>query len=275
MGTEESDSRLRAANSELGPTQGIGMLMTGKGIGKGTMGEGNPISKDQAHNPPKGQPRRVAPPERTPGRNYGGGRGSGGEGGGLGRGAVRGPGTGGCFVAGTRVHIEGGYKAIEAVQVGEKVWSFNHFTGEIELRSVLRTQTTQRNDLVIMVIDDERVIRWVAGQEASLIAINEIGIWPNEENWSVIQCLLRGCECERLNLVGLRGFGLRFAQSEAQLARGFLQIALAYGWGGRVACRPKGQLLRFSHDSWIEVSDSREFLMEARKLVAGFSSGQV
>ena len=43
-----------------------------------------------------------------------------------------------CFVAGTMVKTEGGYKAIEEIEVGDKVWSWDEATGEQALKTVVQ-----------------------------------------------------------------------------------------------------------------------------------------
>jgi hypothetical protein len=53
-----------------------------------------------------------------------------------------------CFVAGTKVKTADGWKAIEQVMAGDRVWSRNAATGEEGLRSVTETFVTYPNALV-------------------------------------------------------------------------------------------------------------------------------
>jgi RHS repeat-associated protein len=43
-----------------------------------------------------------------------------------------------CFIAGTLIATENGFKPIEEIQSGDKVWAFNELTGEKALREVVR-----------------------------------------------------------------------------------------------------------------------------------------
>lgn len=45
----------------------------------------------------------------------------------------------GCFTAGTQVYTEEGYKNIEDVKVGDKVWAYNDKTDVLELKEVIET----------------------------------------------------------------------------------------------------------------------------------------
>ncbi|WP_291131274.1 polymorphic toxin-type HINT domain-containing protein [Flavobacterium sp. UBA7682] len=45
----------------------------------------------------------------------------------------------GCFTAGTLVFAEEGYKNIEEIKVGDKVWAYNEKNGELELKKVIDT----------------------------------------------------------------------------------------------------------------------------------------
>lgn len=47
----------------------------------------------------------------------------------------------GCFTAGTQVYTEEGYKNIEDIKIGDKVWASNDKTGELELKKVVDTFT--------------------------------------------------------------------------------------------------------------------------------------
>ena len=49
----------------------------------------------------------------------------------------------GCFVAGTKVKTENGFKNIEAIKVGEKVYSYNLDTNKLELKNVTNSIISQ------------------------------------------------------------------------------------------------------------------------------------
>ncbi len=43
----------------------------------------------------------------------------------------------GCFLAGTLIYTDTGQKAIEEIQVGDKVWAYNDTTGDYALKKVV------------------------------------------------------------------------------------------------------------------------------------------
>ncbi|UOQ68851.1 polymorphic toxin-type HINT domain-containing protein [Hymenobacter volaticus] len=53
-----------------------------------------------------------------------------------------------CFPVGTPVAVEGGYKNIEDIQVGELVWSWHEETGNLALKPVLQTMQRESDALV-------------------------------------------------------------------------------------------------------------------------------
>ena len=53
-----------------------------------------------------------------------------------------------CFAAGTMVKTEGGYKAIEEIEVGDKVWSWDEATGEQALKTVVQLFRNEKDVLV-------------------------------------------------------------------------------------------------------------------------------
>ena len=53
-----------------------------------------------------------------------------------------------CFVAGTMVKTEEGYKAIEEIEVGDKVWSWDEATGEQALKTVVQLFRNEKDVLV-------------------------------------------------------------------------------------------------------------------------------
>ena len=62
-----------------------------------------------------------------------------------------------CFVAGTKVKTENGFKNIEDVKVGEKVYSYNLETNELELKKVLGTITSTTKDTYTLTIGNKKV----------------------------------------------------------------------------------------------------------------------
>lgn len=63
-----------------------------------------------------------------------------------------------CFVAGTLVLTEYGYKAIEDIELGDKVWSWCEETGEKVLNKVTTLFRNQTTDLVHLNIAGEEII---------------------------------------------------------------------------------------------------------------------
>ena len=62
-----------------------------------------------------------------------------------------------CFVAGTKVKTENGYKNIEDIKIGEKVYSYNLDTNELELKEVIDTIESSTIDTYKMTIGDKTV----------------------------------------------------------------------------------------------------------------------
>ena len=62
-----------------------------------------------------------------------------------------------CFVAGTKVKIENGYKSIEDIKIGEKVYSYNLDTNELELKEVIDTIESSTIDTYKMTIGNKTV----------------------------------------------------------------------------------------------------------------------
>jgi hypothetical protein len=61
----------------------------------------------------------------------------------------------GCFTAGTQVYTEEGYKNIEDIKVGDKVWAYNDKTGKLELKGVIDTFTRDFKQVYIVHFGDE------------------------------------------------------------------------------------------------------------------------
>lgn len=62
-----------------------------------------------------------------------------------------------CFVAGTKVKTENGYKNIEDIKIGEKVYSYNLDNNELELKEVIDTIRSSTIDTYKMTIGGKTV----------------------------------------------------------------------------------------------------------------------
>lgn len=62
-----------------------------------------------------------------------------------------------CFVAGTKVKTENGYKNIEDIKIGEKVYSYNLENNELELKEVIDTIQSSTIDTYKMTIGGKTV----------------------------------------------------------------------------------------------------------------------
>lgn len=62
-----------------------------------------------------------------------------------------------CFVAGTKVKTENGYKNIEDIKIGEKIYSYNLDNNELELKKVINTIKSSTIDTYKMTIGDKTV----------------------------------------------------------------------------------------------------------------------
>jgi|GEM_PF-4422930 len=62
-----------------------------------------------------------------------------------------------CFAAGTQIWTEEGLKAIEDIEVGENVWSWDEKTDEISLQPVLQTFQRTSDELVMLTVDGKDI----------------------------------------------------------------------------------------------------------------------
>ena len=62
-----------------------------------------------------------------------------------------------CFVAGTKVRTENGFKNIEDIKIGEKVYSYNLENNELELKEVINTIQSSTIDTYKMTIGNKTV----------------------------------------------------------------------------------------------------------------------
>lgn len=62
-----------------------------------------------------------------------------------------------CFVAGTKVKTENGFKNIEDIKIGEKVYSFNLDNNEIELKEVLELIHSSAKDTYKLTIGGKQL----------------------------------------------------------------------------------------------------------------------
>ena len=65
---------------------------------------------------------------------------------------------GACFIAGTLVSVEDGYKAIEDIEVGDHVWAWDEETGEVALKQVVETYVRASNELIHIFVNGEEII---------------------------------------------------------------------------------------------------------------------
>jgi hypothetical protein len=63
-----------------------------------------------------------------------------------------------CFVAGTLILTEKGFKPIEEIQVGDKVWSYNEVTKETELKEVVALSRNTTSQLIEITAGNETIV---------------------------------------------------------------------------------------------------------------------
>ncbi|MGN7987128.1 polymorphic toxin-type HINT domain-containing protein [Pedobacter sp. 22226] len=62
-----------------------------------------------------------------------------------------------CFIKGTKIAIENGYKNIEDIQIGDFVWAYNEETRENELREVLNTMENDVDATIVLTFETENI----------------------------------------------------------------------------------------------------------------------
>lgn len=62
-----------------------------------------------------------------------------------------------CFVKGTKVAIENGYKNIEDIQIGDFVWAFDEKTGESELKKVINTMENAVDATIVLKFEKQNI----------------------------------------------------------------------------------------------------------------------
>jgi RHS repeat-associated protein len=62
-----------------------------------------------------------------------------------------------CFIEGTKVSIEDGFKNIEDIEIGDLVWSFNENTNEISLKYVINTVVKEIDHLDKLIIESDTI----------------------------------------------------------------------------------------------------------------------
>ena len=62
-----------------------------------------------------------------------------------------------CFVAGTKVAVENGYKNIEDIKSGDYVYSYNLDTNKKELNKVLRTYIHQKDEIYTLKVNNQLI----------------------------------------------------------------------------------------------------------------------
>lgn len=63
-----------------------------------------------------------------------------------------------CFVSGTLVSTEDGYKAIEEIEAGDLVWAWDEETGEVALKEVVEKYVNETRELVHVFVCGEEII---------------------------------------------------------------------------------------------------------------------
>ena len=63
-----------------------------------------------------------------------------------------------CFVAGTLILADEGFKTIESIQPGDYVWAWNEETGQVALKEVVETYVSEATELVHVFVDGEEII---------------------------------------------------------------------------------------------------------------------
>ena len=69
--------------------------------------------------------------------------------------------TNGCFVPGTLVHTETGFKNIEDVKVGEKLYTYNEVTDKVELKPVEKLNIREVDVLLTLTLSNQTIITTV------------------------------------------------------------------------------------------------------------------
>ena len=65
--------------------------------------------------------------------------------------------TSSCFVAGTKVAVENGYKNIEDIRIGDYVYSYNQETKTKELKKVLETFIHQKDEIYTLKVNNQLI----------------------------------------------------------------------------------------------------------------------
>lgn len=86
-----------------------------------------------------------------------------------------------CFVAGTKILIEGGYIEIEKIKVGNYVWAYNDTTGVQGIQRVINTSIKTATSIIVIEVGSEIIITtpdhpfWLSGKwvEAKEIKIGD------------------------------------------------------------------------------------------------------
>ncbi|MFC1588575.1 polymorphic toxin-type HINT domain-containing protein, partial [Planctomycetota bacterium] len=111
-----------------------------------------------------------------------------------------------CFVAGTLIATEDGYKPIEEIEIGDRVISFNEDTREVVIGDVINTFTSETDILAIIHIGGE-VIR----------TTTEHPFWLNSSGWRGSRSLLKGDLVKTLDGDALSISKIEFKQSSTQV----------------------------------------------------------
>ncbi len=63
-----------------------------------------------------------------------------------------------CFVAGTVILTVAGKKAIEEIQVGDKVWAWDEKSGDVAVKEVVETYINESKELIHVFVEGEEII---------------------------------------------------------------------------------------------------------------------
>lgn len=74
-----------------------------------------------------------------------------------------------CFVAGTVILTVAGKKAIEEIQVGDKVWAWDEKTGDVAVKEVVQTYINESKELIHVFVEGEDLGKATKSNEQTVI----------------------------------------------------------------------------------------------------------
>ena len=87
----------------------------------------------------------------------------------------------GCFVAGTKISSEKGFKNIEDIKVGDRVWSEDTKTGKKALKRVKKIFVREKDSIIRLTINGE-----------TIETTQEHPFWIKDQGWIPAGCLREG-----------------------------------------------------------------------------------